>query len=190
MSISVSSSTDALSTLQSLLQSVANTAGNVAGIGPVGDFLADAAKSTAPTSGQTTSARPFGMTSHPLPPEAMAALIALKSKDGSGSGTGAGGGINQSDFEAALSPSGVDPSGADALFAELDRNGDGTIDRGELTSATRRGHGRHHHHGDANADGASAAQTTAQANPTLMDQLMKIQAQLAGEQAATISAVA
>ncbi|MGN6571900.1 MAG: EF-hand domain-containing protein [Pseudolabrys sp.] len=162
MSISATSSSDALSYLQSLLQTAGNLAGNTAGVGPVGDWLAAAGNSGSQASGAAPGTPPaFGMAPPPFPDGTMAALIALKSQDASGAnGTGSAQGlfgkldtdgdgkISQGEFESALSSSGVDTSSADALFAKLDKNGDGSIDQGELTSATRRGHG-HHHHGMA-----------------------------------------
>lgn len=152
MSMSVGSTSDALANLGSLLQSVANTAGRVAGVGPVGDFLAGIAKSASGSSGAAPSAQAFGMAPQPFPDNTMAALIALKGQDTGGSAqspfatldTDGDGGISKSELENALGSSGVDQSSADALFAKLDRNGDGSVDQGELTSALRRGHGRHH----------------------------------------------
>ena len=51
MSISATSSSDALSYLQSLLQTAGNLAGNTAGVGPVGDWLAAAGNSGSQASG-------------------------------------------------------------------------------------------------------------------------------------------
>jgi len=160
MSISIGSSSDAMSYIQSLLQSVGNLAGNAAGVGPVGDWLKAAGDGAgaAASGGQTAAQQAFGMAPPPFKDSTMAALIALKGQD-SGAANGAGsaqslfskidtdgdGKITQSELKSALSPSGVDSASADALFTKLDRNGDGSVDMGELTSATRRGHGRHHH---------------------------------------------
>ena len=174
MSISATSSSDALSYLQSLLQTAGNLAGNAAGVGPVGDWMASASTSGSQAPGAASAGpQAFGMAPPPFPDGTMAALIALKSQDTSGAnGTGGAqslftkldtdgdGKVSQSELESALSGSGVDSSSADALFSKLDRNGDGSIDQGELTSATRRGHG-HHHHGMAaggagGGDGGSA----------------------------------
>jgi hypothetical protein len=191
MSVAIGSSSDALSTLQSLLQTAGNLAGNTAGVGPVGDWLASAGTSGAQGSGASSSAAPaFGMAPPPFKDSTMAALIALKGQDaGSSNGTGSAqslfakldtdgdGKVSQSELESALNPSGVDTASADALFTKLDRNGDGSIDQGELTSATRRGHGRHHHGmaaggaGDSggadsllNATGADGAKTQTSTN--------------------------
>jgi hypothetical protein len=155
MSISVGSSSDALSYIQSLLQSVGNVAGNAAGVGPVGDWLASAVDSAKQgASGATAAPQAFGMAPPPFQDGTMAALIALKGQDAGGSvqslfsklDTDGDGKISQSELETALGSSGVDASRADALFTKLDRDGDGGIGQGELTSALRRGHGRHHHH--------------------------------------------
>ena len=249
MSFAIGSSSDALSTIQSLLQSVGNAAGNAAGVGPVGDWLASAGKGASTAAGGAAAGKqPFGMAPPPFPDGTMAALIALKGQDTTGAnGTGSAQGlfakldtdgdgkVSQSELEGALSPSGVDTSSADALFSKLDRNGDGAIDAGELTSATRRGHGRHHHQMAAggadsllnatgadgaktqtatNADGSStttityadgstvtmttpaakAAATSSQAAPTaspvnMIEQLIKLQAQLIAKQGASVSAV-
>lgn len=241
---------------------MANSAGNVAGIGPVGDWLTSAGNDAAQSAGATTAgAQAFGMAPPPFPDGTMAALIALKSSDGNGAGGPQGlfgrldsdgdGQISQSEFESALSSSGVDQSSADALFAKLDQNSDGSISQSELSSAAHRGHGHHHHHMDAdgsggaagqsgldallnasgadgaktqtatNADGSSTTtityadgsvvtmttpaaptagsspdgdpgtQTAVNGNPAnLIEQLIKMQAQLIGQQAATVSAVA
>jgi len=195
MSMSVSSSSDALSSLQSLLQQVTNLAGNVAGVGPVGDWLASAANAATPGAGGASGAtQPFGKAPLPFPDTTMAALIALKGQDTGGSAQGllskldtdGDGTVSQSEFEAALGGAGVDASQADALFAKLDRNGDGSVDQGELTSALRRGHGQHHRH-----VAASMTNATQGANPVnLIEQLIKMQAQPAGEQGTTVSALA
>ena len=158
MSFAIGSSSDALSTIQSLLQSVGNAAGNAAGVGPVGDWLASAGKAAGQGGGASANPQAFGLAPPPFKDSTMAALIALKGQDaGSSNGTGGAQGlfskidtdgdgkITQSELESALGGSGVDPKSADALFSKLDRNGDGSVDLGELTSATRRGHGRHHH---------------------------------------------
>ena len=190
MSFAIGSSSDALSTIQSLLQSVGNAAGNAAGVGPVGDWLASAGKAAGQGGGASANPQAFGLAPPPFKDSTMAALIALKGQDaGSSNGTGGAQGlfskidtdgdgkITQSELESALGGSGVDPKSADALFSKLDRNGDGSVDLGELTSATRRGHGRHHHQmaaggaGDTggadsllNATGADGAKTQTATN--------------------------
>ena len=172
MSMSVGSSSDALSYIQSLLQSLANTAGNVAGVGSIGDMFAgastDGASGSPTQSGTSTSA--FGPAPPPFQNGTMAALIALQGQNTTGAGgaqslfgkldSDGDGAVSKSEFEGALGQSGVDTSSADALFSKLDRNGDGSIDQGELTSATKRGHGRHHNGmaaaGTGGGDGGSA----------------------------------
>jgi len=164
MSMSVGSSSDALSYIQSLLQSLANTAGNVAGVGSIGDMFAgastDGASGSPTQSGTSTSA--FGPAPPPFQNGTMAALIALQGQNTTGAGgaqslfgkldSDGDGAVSKSEFEDALGQSGVDTSSADALFGKLDQNGDGSIDQGELTSATKRGHGHHHHHMNADGD--------------------------------------
>jgi hypothetical protein len=164
MSMSVNSSSDALSAIQLLLQSVTNMAGNAAGIDPVGDFPGEASNGATASNGAPAGSQPFGMAGPPFPDGTMAALIALKGQDASGSGGPQGlfasldsdgdGKVSQSEFETALSSSGVDTSSADALFAKLDSNGDGSIDQSELTP-TSRGHGGHHHHMSTGASAGS-----------------------------------
>jgi len=169
MAISATSSSDALTYLQSLLQTAGNLAGNAAGVGPVGDWMASASTGGSQTAGAASAGQQtFGMAPPPFKDGTMAALIALKGQDTGGSAqslfakldTDGDGKVSQSELETGLSPSGVDTSGADALFSKLDQNGDGSIDQGELTSATRRGHGRHHHGmaaaGTGGGDGGSA----------------------------------
>jgi hypothetical protein len=164
MSMSVGSSSDALSYIQSLLQSLANTAGNVAGVGSIGDMFAgastDGASGSPTQSGTSTSA--FGPAPPPFQNGTMAALIALQGQNTTGAGgaqslfgkldSDGDGAVSKSEFEDVLGQSGVDTSSADALFGKLDQNGDGSIDQGELTSATKRGHGHHHHHMNADGD--------------------------------------
>src|SRR5689334_15087049 len=123
MSISATSSSDALSTIQSLLQSVANTAGNVAGIGPVGDILADVAQGASGSKPGGGAAHTFGPAPHPFPDGTMAALIALKSQDTGGAhnlfdklDSDGNGAIGKDELDKAVGQSGADPSSADALF--------------------------------------------------------------------------
>jgi hypothetical protein len=163
MSMSVNSTSDALSYIQSLLQSVGNIAGNAAGVGPVGDWLASAVDSAKQgASGTTAGTQAFGPAPPPFKDDTMAALIALKGQDTGGSAqtlfakldTDGDGKVSASEFKTALGSSDVDQSSADALFTKLDRDGDGSIGQGELTSALRRGHGRHHHMVAANSGGS------------------------------------
>jgi hypothetical protein len=164
MSMSVNSSSGALSALQLLLQSVTNMAGNAAGIGPVGDFLGEAANGATASNGSAAGSQPFGIAPPPFADGTMAALIGLKGQDASGSGSPQGlfasldsdgdGKVSQSEFETALSSSGVDTSSAGALFAKLDGNSDGSIDQSEL-APTSRGHGGHHRHMSTGASGGS-----------------------------------
>lgn len=163
MSMSVGSSSSALSYIQSLLQSLANTAGNVAGVGPIGDMLASAATDGAAGTNAQSSASTgsFGPAPPPFQNGTMAALIALQGQNTNGAGgaqslfstldSDGDGKISQTELETALGKANVSSSSADQLFARLDRNGDGSIDQGELTSALKRGHGHHHH---MNAGGA------------------------------------
>lgn len=164
MSMSVNSSSGALSALQLLLQSVTNMAGNATGIDPVGDFPGEASNGATASNGAPAGSQPFGMAPPPFADGTMAALIALKGQDASGSGSPQGlfasldsdgdGKVSQSEFETALSSSGVDTSSADALFAKLDGNSDGSIDQSEL-APTSRGHGGHHHHMSTGASGGA-----------------------------------
>ena len=115
MSMSVGSSSDALSYIQSLLQSLANTAGNVAGVGPLGDMFAGASADGSTGSGaqSATPSSTFGPAPPPFQNGTMAALIALQ-----GQGQGANG-----------------AGSAQSLFSTLDSDGDGSISKSELETA-------------------------------------------------------
>src|SRR6185312_5479119 len=126
MAISATSSSDALTYLQSLLQTAGNLAGNAAGVGPVGDWMASADTGGSQTAGAASAGQQtFGMAPPPFKDGTMAALIALKGQDTGGSAqslfakldTDGDGKVSQSELETGLSPSGVDTSGADALFS-------------------------------------------------------------------------
>ena len=143
MSMSVGSSSSALSYIQSLLQSLANTAGNVAGVGPLGDMLASASTDGAAGTNAQSSASTgsFGPAPPPFQNGTMAALIALQGQNTNGAGgaqslfssldSDGDGKISQTELETALGKANVSSASADQLFARLDRNGDGSrrVDR-------------------------------------------------------------
>jgi len=163
MSISVGSSSNTLSSLQSLLQSIANSAGNVAGVGSIGDMAEQLTSGlTSPATGGA-QAPPFGPSPPPFSSGMMAALMALQGQGTSGTNGSGGpqslfsqldtdgdGSISKSEFESALSQSGVDTQSADALFGKLDQNGDGSVSQSELSSAAH--HGHHHMRADGDGD--------------------------------------
>ena len=83
-------------------------------------------------------------------------LFGLLDADGSGD-------ISKSEFENALGAGGSNVVAADNVFARMDKDGDGKVSSDELTSAlagSRRGHGHHHHAGNATPGAASSSYTS------------------------------
>ena len=164
MSMSVNSSSNALSYIQTLLQSMSSGVGAAASTDPL-DSVSQllSGSSTDSSSNQTSTTNVFGPSPPPFSDGTMAALMALQGQgasgaDGSGGSqslfsqldTDGDGSISKTEFESALGQSGVDTSSADALFSKLDQNGDGSVSQSELSSAAHRGHGHGHgHHMDA-----------------------------------------
>jgi hypothetical protein len=166
----------ALSYLASLLQSsTANVSSALSGnpLGSLEQALSGAETGARQTLASQTGTGTTGISS-PFDSGTLGALISLQGRDGT-SGAGSlfaqlknGGTLSKTDFENSLSAEGVDTSSADALFNELDANGDGSLTQSDLAQA-RPGHG-HHHMGGAgpiasslmNATGAdgSTTQTT------------------------------
>jgi len=167
MSMSVNSTSNALSYIQTLLQSMSSGVGAAASTDPLGSLsqLFSGAPADGSTSQTSTTANAFGPSPPPFSNGTMAALMALQGQGANGAGGAQGlfsqldtdgdGSISQSEFESALGQSGVDKSSADALFAKLDQNGNGSVSQSELSSAAHRGHGHGHH---MQADGSGGAQ--------------------------------
>jgi hypothetical protein len=164
--MSVNSTSNALSYIQTLLQSMSSGVGAAASADPLGNL--SQLFSGSPADGSTNQAsttNPFSPSPPPFSTGTMAALVALQGQGANGAGgpqslfsqldTDGDGSISKTEFENALSQSGVDTSSADALFSKLDQNGDGSVSQSELSSAAHRGHGHGHHHMEAGAsDGA------------------------------------
>jgi hypothetical protein len=169
MSMSVNSTSNALSYIQTLLQSMSSGIGGATSADPLDNLSQLFAGSSADgsTNQTSTSTNAFGPSPPPFPNGTMAALIALQGQGANGAGgpqslfsqldTDGDGSISKSEFEGALSQSGVDTSSADALFAKLDQNGDGSVSQSELSSAAHRGHGHGHdgHHMEAGGSGGA-----------------------------------
>lgn len=171
MSMLVNSTSNALSYIQTLLQSMSSGVGGAGSTDPLGNLsqLFSGSPADRPAD-QTSNASAFGPSPPPFPSGTMAALIALQGQGTSGaSGSGGAqglfsqldtdgdGSVSKTEFESALGNSGVDTSSADALFAKLDQNGDGSVSQSELSSAAHRGHGHGHggHHMDAGGSGGA-----------------------------------
>ena len=171
MSMAVNSTSNALSYIQTLLQSMSSGVGGAASTDPLDNLSQLLSGSPADgSSNQTSPQSTFGPSPPPFASGTMAALMALQGQ-GAGGASGSGGpqslfsqldtdgdgSISKTEFESALGQSGVDTSSADALFSKLDQNGDGSVSQSELSSAAHRGHGHGHggHHMEAGgSDGA------------------------------------
>jgi EF-hand domain pair len=173
MSMSVNSTSNALSYIQNLLQSMSSGVGGAASTDPL-DNLSQLF-SGSPANGstnQSSTSNAFGPSPPPFSSGTMAALMALQGQaanGASGSGGAQGlfsqldtdgdGSVSKTEFESALGQSGVDTSSADALFSKLDQNGDGSVSQSELSSAAHRGHGHGHgHHMEASGSGGGGDQ--------------------------------
>lgn len=173
MSMSVNSTSNALSYIQNLLQSMSSGVGGAASTDPL-DNLSQLF-SGSPANGstnQSSTSNAFGPSPPPFSSGTMAALMALQGQGATGaSGSGGAqglfsqldtdgdGSVSKTEFESALGQSGVDTSSADALFSKLDQNGDGSVSQSELSSAAHRGHGHGHgHHMEASGSGGGGDQ--------------------------------
>lgn len=173
MSMSVNSTSNALSYIQNLLQSMSSGVGGAASTDPL-DNLSQLF-SGSPANGstnQSSTSNAFGPSPPPFSSGTMAALMALQGQGANGaSGSGGAqglfsqldtdgdGSVSKTEFESALGQSGVDTSSADALFSKLDQNGDGSVSQSELSSAAHRGHGHGHgHHMEASGSGGGGDQ--------------------------------
>ena len=171
MSMLVNSTSNALSYIQSLLQSMSSGVGAAASTDPLDNVSQLLSGSPADGStNQTSTTNAFGPSPPPFSSGTMAALVALQGQGANGAGgpqglfsqldTDGDGSVSKTEFESALGQSGVDTSSADALFSKLDQNGDGSVSQSELSSAAHRGHGHGHGHGGHHMDagGSGGAQ--------------------------------
>jgi Ca2+-binding EF-hand superfamily protein len=79
--------------------------------------------------------------------------------DGNGDGK-----ITKTEFEGALGAGGTNLKNADSVFDKLDKDGDGSVNLGELMSALKGGKGRHHaHHASGSGENESNADPLMQA---------------------------
>ena len=172
MSMSVGTSSSALSYLQSLMQQgTAGVSGAANGSDPLSILLQSLSGSGPTTDPLTSATAPAGATagSPSIGATTMAALISLQGQSASGVAAlspsqlfakldaNGDGQISKSEFESALGSAGVDSSTADTLFSKLDANGDGSISQSELTSA-KPGNGHHHHmHGGGGSQGSGSS---------------------------------
>src|SRR6185295_14516728 len=153
-------------------------------------------------SGQS-AAPPFGL-------DAMSALIAAQERSSGLSpmqqkvfselDTDGDGKITQSELETDF---GADNKKlADAVMGKLDTNGDGAIDPSEFAAKTKKSLHRHGHHGEpkgldallqatqATDNSVTAGTIQAQTQPNLLEQLIRLQAQLTAPAAPTTAATA
>src|SRR6185437_2916841 len=176
MSMSVNSTSNALSYIQNLLQSMSSGVGGAASTDPL-DNLSQLF-SGSPANGstnQSSTSNAFGPSPPPFSSGTMAALMALQGQGANGANGASGSGgaqglfsqldtdgdgsVSKTEFESALGQSGVDTSSADALFSKLDQNGDGSVSQSELSSSAHRGHGHGHgHHMEASGSGGGGDQ--------------------------------
>lgn len=132
-----------------------------------------------------------------------AKLFAKLDADGDGQ-------ISKAEFADAASKAGADSDVADAVFAKIDGDGDGAISQGELAKADHAGHRRATTQASTNGDGsttmtvsyadgskaemtswATASASTVNKSPAnLLEQLIKLQAQVLNLATSTMSAVA
>jgi hypothetical protein len=160
MSLSVSSSSSALSYVQSLMQS--GSAGSIASADPLAGLeqMISGLTGSDSSSGGASAPSGSGATSQPFQSSTMAALLSVQGQGGTGQSPGllsqmdtdGNGSISASEFESTLGSDGVDKSTADALFSQLDANGDGSVTGSELAAAKHGGS-----HGGGSAGGAGAA---------------------------------
>lgn len=193
MSLSVGSSSSALSYLQSLLQPGATSGAK--GANPLEELFSslggsdDSLVGTKASRGSSGSAPPFqsGM---------LATLIALQGQGAGNAGgpsnlfsrldTDGDGSVSKTEFATVLEDAGVDSERAEALFAKLDTDSDGSVSESELKAARK-------HHGsppptDSVEDGGSTTRTaTGAAGSTLLDRLTKLQSQLLSEVTSVVS---
>ncbi len=166
MSLSIGASSNALSSLQSLLtQGTAAIADAASSGNPLAALFqllsgsSPAAQPPATAGGSIAPASPFGANT-------MAALLSLQGQPAGGAtgqsmfakiDSNGDGQIGKSEFESALGSTGVGTSTADTVFDQLDTNDDGSVSAGELASA-KPAHGHHHHHahGSGTAQGSGA----------------------------------
>jgi len=161
-------------------------------------------QSAAPAQGSTTGAAPpFGL-------DAMSALIAAQERSSGLSpmqqrvfselDTDGDGKITQSELQTDF---GADNKKlADAVMGKLDTNGDGAIDQSEFAAKTKKSLHRHGHHGgpkgldallratQATDNSVTSGTTQAQTQSNLLEQLIRLQAQLTAPAAPTTAATA
>lgn len=155
MSMSVSSSSDAMSYLQSLMQAGTGGVSSAAGADPLTDLDQIFDGSAGSGGQQKASSNMLGASTTPFQSGTLASLISLQGQSGADAAgqspsdlfaktdADGNGQISQSEFENALGGAGVDKSAADTLFGKLDTNGDGSISTSEAANAKE----GHHAHG-------------------------------------------
>lgn len=170
MSLSVSSSSSALSYLQSFFQS-GSTSGTTSTDPLLGlEQMISGLTGSGASSGGASAPSGSGATTQPFQSGTLAALLSLQGQGGTGQSSGlmskldtdGNGSISKSEFENARGSAGVDTTSADNLYSKLDANGDGTVTGSELRTAKQGGH-----HG---AGGAGAANGSGGGADSLMDQ--------------------
>jgi hypothetical protein len=171
MSLSVGSSSSALSYIQSLLQSGSSSAASTSS-----DPLASLEQMLSSLGGTGTSSDTKAASSGGSPPpfqsNTFSALLSLQGGDGGASGMSSlfsqldsdgDGTVSKTDFDKALGATGVNASSADNIFAEIDKDGDGIVSQDELAATAGRAHrhggggGAHAAHGAGGASGASGS---------------------------------
>jgi hypothetical protein len=171
MFMAVGAAAGALSYLQSLLAQGAGGTRGASNADPLSGLLGlgDPSRSDDASSGQSgaSGTSGTGASTPSFAPGMMAALISLQSQSADGSqgpsslffrlDTDGNAQISQPEFDAALSNAGVDQSSADALFAKLDSNDDGSISQSELSQAQHGGHHHHMHAGGVSGQGGGLA---------------------------------
>jgi len=174
-----SSALDILKSLTSPTSSTSSSSQtNGTGQDPASQFDLSGSASTSANKPPTSGANAFSQ----IAPATLSALLAAQSQSSTGATTPAStspsaalkdlfslldansnGQISKSEFENALGAGGTNLANADKVFNELDKNGDGSVNLGELSSVLKGGRGRHHHiggsdgpRGATNAAGSSA----------------------------------
>lgn len=182
--------------------------------------ISDNGAATAQAGVDTPSAKPAGSAnSQPFSCETMSALLSAQgqqSTDGPSArlfaklDTDGNGKVSKTEFGDAVSKAGADASLGEAVFGKIDGDSDGSIRQGELTKADRGGLHRATAQASTNADdsttmtltyadGNKAEMTTwatasagavNKSPANLLEQLVKLQAQVMNHATSTMSAIA
>lgn len=135
MIIPVGLALGALSTVSSMVQQAASSLSGAGSNDPL------TALTQSSTGDQSQSDQTSQSSGSKFDQGTLAAMIALQGlgQDASGSrfgklDTDGDGSISKTEFETALSGSGVDTASADSLFSTLDANGDGSVGKNELAA--------------------------------------------------------